>query len=82
MSTIAHSATAKATIRNMINAHGRAKTLALLTDVLAEELSARRGRPTRAQAAIRKAGQSLVIAVAQLANADSFATAAIDDDQT
>lgn len=53
MSDMNHRHTAKASIRQLLEAHGAAGTLSLLGEVLNESLPARRGRPTRDEAVNR-----------------------------
>ncbi|NBT35734.1 MAG: hypothetical protein EBT03_09400 [Betaproteobacteria bacterium] len=53
MSTIEHRSTAKATIRDLLEAYGTAGTLALLGEVVGEKLPSRKGRPTREEAVAR-----------------------------
>ena len=68
MSTMEHKHTAKASLRDLLSAHGKAGVLLLLGEVLREQLPARRGRPTRAEAVTRIALAGLEKAYQAVAN--------------
>ena len=48
-----HRSTAKANLRDILTAYGHSGAVALLAEVVAEALPARRGRPTRQEALSR-----------------------------
>ena len=54
-----HRHTAKASLRQLLAAHGSAGLLSLLGEVINEDIPARRGRPTREQAVGRAITKSL-----------------------
>jgi hypothetical protein len=68
--SIEHKSTAKASLRDLLSAHGKAGVLLLLGEVLREQLPTRRGRPTRAEAVTRIALAGLEKAYQAVANAE------------
>jgi hypothetical protein len=68
--SIEHKSTAKASLRDLLSAHGKAGVLLLLGEVLREELPVRRGRPTRAQTVTRLALAGLESTYQAIANAE------------
>jgi len=69
--SIEHKSTAKASLRDLLSAHGKAGVLHLLGEVLREELPVRRGRPTRQEAVVRIALTSLNVAYQNVSNAEA-----------
>jgi hypothetical protein len=65
-----HRHTAKASLRDLLSAHGKSGTILLLAEVLREQLPSRRGRPTRQEAVVRIALTSLQSAYQAVANAE------------
>lgn len=74
--SIDHKSTAKATIRDLFAAYGRAGTLALISEVAMEGVEKRRGRPTRDEKVARLVARTLTEAFPQVAAAEEAALAA------
>ena len=65
-----HRHTAKASLRDLLAAHGKSGTILLLAEVLREQLPSRRGRPTRQESVVRLALSGLEAAYQAVANAE------------
>ena len=81
MSTIEHKSTAKAALRNLLSALGKAGTLALLGEVLMESLPKRKGRPTREESVTRMITSSLSLLLPEVNAAEEKALNAPTQDE-
>lgn len=66
-----HRSTAKANLRDILAAYGHSGAVALLAEVVAEALPARRGRPTRQEALSRLVVNGLKVVFNASRNAEA-----------
>jgi hypothetical protein len=71
--SIEHKSTAKATIRDLITAYGRAGFLSLVGEVAMETVERRRGRPTRDEKVARLVAKAVTEAIPAVAEAEQAA---------
>ena len=71
--SIEHKSTAKAIIRDLLTAYGRAGFLGLVGEVAMEGVERRRGRPTREEKVARLVARVVIEAIPQVAEAEQAA---------
>ena len=77
--SIEHKSTAKAIIRDLITAYGRAGFLSLVGEVAMETVERRRGRPTRDEKVARLVAKAVTEAIPVVAQAEQAAIDAAAD---